>query len=449
MPRRMNKSIKLLQQGNWKGSFPGTPYKTDNGRLYSGYSENIISADQSSQTNAFYIGTTSYPATPGYVAGSATLDETEPGRLLVDIMISIVRKFLRTYYPQHSDVESADQVLNDFQGMNWGTIQVGYVEPITGAMVYSKALASNGTPNTSGDAVFWKIGSTNGFPSSNPTTTIYTRSIRQIGYVLAREILYYFRLGYEPRVLIGRVTASDTSTGYCAGIMNLNQVIVRASVKTTMTLQNQTVADDGDATGALKNTTIDISANPIHGRLYYFKGLTPLVNIMPGGTANTASNTDYWALNNLMTNPSNGRLQNVLIPTQTPSESGTIGEDGQRFGNCWMTLPKPDYFKNITHVKNVTLEPGHQKSFSTDFHFNGYLTTFLTKDLSIFNMATNQGKVLGYDRRMGNFVLAVFEKRIRSGTVPINIAWQNEVKIKCDCIVKKQAMAVHVETDAS
>lgn len=374
--------------GTFQGKFGGRPKRPRHANLGSGYHEKVTYASTISQPQCVYFGVTSYP---GYAIGAANLS-----RMLWDICISIVRKFLKAHHPGRIEVETPDQHLGTF-GVNQETwyLMARYPDD------------SNVQRQTT-------------FP------VVATTTIRSLAYDLASQITTDWRDGYEPFMLGNFMT----STSVPQSIMFLNNMVVKASCTNVITVQNQSTADDSAAGETEGNTTVDITANPLKGKLFFFKHIGP--EIGSGWKASRTDGTstdDMWGVYKLL-RPSVGTLYNITAPTDAAT-------------GCWVTVPKADYFKNCSGVKDVGMEPGTQKVYKIRFKFKGPLTNYLRAENSNFGTELSHA----YKKGMGQSVFLVLEKRLRQSATNVKLAYQVDTYIRTDVYKRKQYMTYHVETN--
>lgn len=393
--------------GVWQGSFPGRVKRHKSSKLYKGYKETIMHADQHSMLNVNYFGVQSYPAHP-----------VASGRLFVDFWISILRHFFKNNHPGRIEFETPDEAIDSLLSVPIAPTVTASDLNETIRIVYRNPGGSTrieGTPRTL-------------CSSAVPPTTTYT--LRSLATELANEVNTQWNAGYEPQLLqvYSAVVASATYVA-TIGVMRLDQVILKGSVTNVIKLQNSTVADVGEAIGDA-DLTNNIQSNPLHGRIYYFNGLCP--TLATGYDVSGTNGPDEWAAANLSV-PNTGTANNIIAPTVACT-------------GCWKTLPKQDYFKNCVGYKAVQLEPGVQRSLVVRFKFNGYMTSFLKKSRTAFTTPATSND---YGFGMGQTVLVALEKRIRYGSVPVNIDYQVDTHISTSMSLKRQAMTLSVTTNAA
>lgn len=394
--------------GNYQGRFAGRVKRPRPPKLYRGYAECVKFAGVARDNQCVYLGFTS-------ISGISYSATNGPGysRLLQDICVSILRVFFKSKYPGCVEFETPAQSLNALN--------------ISSYNFYYKSRQHSGGTATDTQLTI------------GPTTSLF-----DLAGVLAGTMTYQWSLGYLPMALF--CSDSGATNGNPRGYMWLNNLIVSASCTNCITLQNQTLADDGAANDGDANTTIDVSANPIKGRMFYMRHLTPevCVGYRLGDGVDVTNTDDLWGAINLR-RAVEGTLFNVI----SPGISYSTG--------CWQVVPPAEYFKHVSGVKDISMEPGVQKSFKLRFHFNGSLTNFLRGEYSNFAdvtttatpAATLAGLSLqgGLKSGFGQCVLLALEKRLRQTGVQVVLAYQIDTYIRTNVRSTRQPMSYHVETN--
>lgn len=389
----------------FQGKFGGTPKRPRYAKLDKGYSEKVTYAAVAQGPSCCYLGITSIP--------TATLGGNGHTRLLADICIGIWRDFFRFYHPGRYEFETPDQVLSSMINI----VNEGY-----------SLICRPPDPGSGGDSI------------DQFTITVNT-TLRDLGFSLASAMMGAWRNGLEPFRLEHSVNVSPYT---CGGSMYLNNIIVKAKVTNVVTIQNQSLADDSTGGDADANTTVDVSANPLKGKMFYMKHIAPEISTgYKYEGADNSSTADQWGATYLKDTVI-GTLQNIISPDQTAT--------GVPANGCWKIIPKADYFKNCTGVKDIGLEPGVQKTFKLRFRFVGPLTNYLRGEFTNYNaVTTTPGQGIAYQPAykmgMGQCVLLAFEKRLRQTGSTVNIAYQVDSYIKTSVSKKRQYMTYHVETN--
>lgn len=443
--------------GVYDGKFTGPRDTRRNAVLKSGYAETHIHTGTVTQDGAAYIGIASYPAFKG---GS----QAQYGRVLEDICIAILRKYFRNYHPGKIEFSTPDQTFDQVLDYSVGT---GYGQSYNYEYIHIKFGKPDGTYTQSegtfpgaNENKFLYFSSTTLIPTGE---TLYT-NLRSLGEAIAKQIMHmYVNHGDVPLCIRGaRVFYTTTVDGTVPfynttyhSTMWMTNCKVSAKVKTVLTVQNQTVADD--TTEGFKNTMIDVSCNPIRGKLFYFKDLGPKLKagFDLGADADGNPSTEdewfhYWFSKPTDNETVGGLLRNIYIAKD--ANAANVDPVG-----CWKTIPERAYFSNCANAYNVTLDPGHIKTVTTRFRFYGTLWNFLKGErLQIDNQndyeAGGEGEVrsAGFAKGMGTSVILAMEKRLRAGTEGVQLQWQVTTHIATDCSIKGRSyMTKDVVTNAA
>lgn len=207
----------------------------------------------------------------------------------------------------------------------------------------------------------------------------------------------------QPAVVMGRNKFS---------IMHpLERMYVQLYTRSNYCIQNQTIADGhGETNGDAAKSTERVDTNPIHGRMYFFKGLMPSLR-------QTAQGDDYPALikGDMAMTDGNGASDGVIIPADAPT-------------GAWRAPPRPDQFNNCYKTRYFTLKPGEIKKGTVFYKFKGTLKYFmdLVNNVAVHNLSSHPVvRVQKDSQKMGNCVLLAMEKIMRTGNSKnITIAWQ-------------------------
>lgn len=426
--------------GIYHGKFSGPVKRPRKSGIYHGFKEKVLYSNVSEQNKCWYLNISSLPYATD-PDGTASESDSYTNRVLVDICASIIREFYRKHHVGRIDLVSPDDQPKYYLSF---TVDSSSVQEEWLNLVF---MQTDGGATVNQDFVVFE------------GTTSYT--LLGLARTMAYHIWTKWKSGYIPMMLSCTDTAGGAGTrvGY-RGTMNLHQMLVSADVWTKVLLHNVThsdtsvIQDNPEGTADVytaPDSITNVNADPLRGKLYYNKRLCPQpkTGIMLGTTtAPTGSvQEDEWFMNS-MRFPQTYGVRNIWLPS--PSDP-TIAAAGAPTG-CWVTVPKPDYFKYCTGVKDVTLEPGVMKSFNVEFHFQGYLTTFLEKLANQFHGSSMSSVYdnLSTKTAFGNCVLVALEKRMRYDSAtsdPIKIAYQVETFISTDIKSKRQPMTYHVETN--
>lgn len=398
----------MVAGGSYTGKFRGRVKRPAKANLSTGYHEHVVFSGAHDMANVNYLGITSYPSLS--VDSNAV---TVASRMFIDGYIAILRYYFRHVHLGRWEFESPDQPLSDLIILTDTNSSAAL-----GQFIQQKFMTPNGTIDT-GTAVL----------ITNLSTTM---TIRSLATTLANECYNKWSLGFEPYILYSYSNGAGsggTTYDVPGAMMFLNNLILKLSSTTVIRIQNQTVGDDGS------NYTTDISTNPLHGKIFYFKDLSPTV-----GTGFDLSSTvsgDEWFAKNMCW-PTAGTLKNVYATSVACPGS-----------SAWSVIPKAQYFKNCTGVKDVQLNPGEIKEFKLRFKFDGRITQFLSRDWN--NFSVSEVTNLGMRKGMGQCAIIALQRRLRAGddANPISLSYQ--VDTYCRARIKKlaQRMTYHVETNAT
>lgn len=196
---------------------------------------------------------------------------------------------------------------------------------------------------------------------------------------------------------------ASTDEGRRVATLNLNNELIHYSSKVKLVVQNRTKG----ATGTADALDV-IDAQPLKGRMYYFRKGNPIVREMPGTTAppNTNSIMSRWT------------GDTIVLYSDT-----TTGYDGQL-----KNPPPPSFFQNCSKSSYITLEPGDLKDVSLQNETVQYYSDFL-RSLNWITAGT------GFRRqKAGDSILIALEERLNSGSSnPIIVNYEAETSILAYC----------------
>lgn len=439
----------------WQGRFKGRPYRhyVD---LASGHKEEVKVAGQLQQADALYIGCTSYPVfdkvqndgTPLLPANLLNNSGTYAvSRALKVMCVSILRHYFRHFHAGRFEFESSNASYSSMLNMTGGGSYVGSNENIN--LYYFDAQGTG--------KVFTQLNILNGTTGGAGTYD----NLWSMAEAMANDITGRWYTG----AMLACIDVSRTSTTSpypvleSHGVMRMEKVKLAFDCVTVLNVQNQSVADTTGGTNAL-----DIESNPLHGKIFYFRGPSPAFASGYDTTGGTGF-SDEWGVDNLgipllaSTTAGNWNVSPYMCNMYTAKGAGAYQFTLNAPGGGWATIPKEGYFKNCVGSKSVSMEPGVQKKFALKFKFKGTLTDWLKKDLLSFavNNPTStvaQNQVLDFTRGHGSCAILVLEKRIRdfAGTnaqFPVSVAFQTDVFMKSKCWCLRTNMMQRVETNVS
>jgi len=179
-------------------------------------------------------------------------------------------------------------------------------------------------------------------------------------------------------------------------IMPLEFQYLTAYSVVRMHIQNVTPAD-GNTDAPLSTDRVDV--NPLKGKLFRFRGPTPMVRD-DRAIDGTVANDLGWKLQN-DTNGDGIIWPNIPLPGIAPSYLGP-----------WVQTPTADMFKNCVGVASIQLEPGAIKDYSLTFKFSGTLQALMRG----FDHSTYQSVPLpGAKHQFGQSFMFALEKRVQTG----------------------------------
>lgn len=442
--------------GAWHGRFPGYLHKPAKRGLRSGFTEKTIYSDTYSQPMVNYFGVCSLPLTSAL--GVPNANDKGPTRVLDDMCIAVLRKYFKRYHPGRIDMETDCWRWSDYMNKyNIPPADLNFPLPSEELILLSDYPDSIGA--SAADPTTGATGHNSDRLRLDATSTLRSMAEWMSGVIWSR----YYNDGMIPFELasIDFWPTASSGTGATAIVrpmlakctMRLNGLIVKANVKTVVKLQNTTAAEATDGT-ADSGAITSVGSNPIRGKMYYFKGLSPVVQTGYLENVNTTTatlnyaNDEWFAATYKWPNvgspiPSGGGQNTFNVFTSTTSPLG-----------IWKSIPLDQYFRNLVGVKNVELEPGVQKFETLSFEYKGTLVNFLRKFMNWFGAGTAHVDARNnayYQFGLGNCVMFAFEKRIRSdGTAGdstnIGLAYQVETDIWTDVKVTTPVMGKRIET---
>jgi len=183
--------------------------------------------------------------------------------------------------------------------------------------------------------------------------------------------------------------------------LNLKNEMVHLYSSVKLVIQNRTKG----ATGTTDNLDV-IDAQPLKGKMYYFKKGNPEVREMPGTTLipNTTSLLSRWPDNTvkLLSDTSAGYDQQLLNP------------------------PSPQFFNNCSKSAVISLEPGDLKEVNISNLTEKYFVEFV-RSLAWFNGNTGARR-----QKVGDCILVALEERLNSGSAnPIKVQYEAEHSVSC------------------
>lgn len=188
-------------------------------------------------------------------------------------------------------------------------------------------------------------------------------------------------------------------------IMPLDGQYLTAYSVVRMHIQNVTPADGGD----LSTDRVDV--NPLKGKLFRFRGPTPMVRD-DRGIDGTVANDLGWKLQN-DTNGDGLIWPNIPLPGIPPVYQGP-----------WVQTPTSDMFKNCVGCVSIQLDPGSIKDYSLNFKFSGTLQALMRG----FDHSTFQSVPLpGAKHQFGQSFMFALEKRVQTGlssSVKLNFQYE-------------------------
>lgn len=214
--------------------------------------------------------------------------------------------------------------------------------------------------------------------------------------------------------------ASPTGTAYkYIGLTRLDKRIVNVRSTSVIYVQNQTTSD------GLSYSTDVIDANPIAGKIFYFKDPAPKVKY-PIGTNASVSRTEWKLMHD-------ANADGVIYPNTTSLGSTTSHSP-------WEQIPTTDMFVNCSRYSSVSLAPGEMRKLTLKFKFKGPLQKFIeghdlgnsdmvegSTDNPVTDGNPSKYQTMNMTSAMGTSVLFAFEKRLSTGTNAVGLAVQRNV----------------------
>jgi len=191
------------------------------------------------------------------------------------------------------------------------------------------------------------------------------------------------------------------TTGKLAATLNLKNEMVHFFSTVKLVVQNRT---KGAVAGS--TTSLDvIDAQPLKGKMYYFKKANPDLKQMNNTTAipNLVSLFSRWSADTIK----------LISGNET-------GYDPQL-----QEPPSPSFWSNCSKSSSVTLEPGDLKDVYISNSIDKYFPDFVRK-LAWYNGVGNRRQ------KVGDCVLIALEERLNSGsTNPIIVQYEAQADFSC------------------
>lgn len=456
--------------GVYHGKFK-TPIKRPNPikGSYSGYTEKIMHSGFSTQKGCWYMNLAAAPLWSSAENAGAGNDPTTIqyySEVLRCVCVAILRKFYKRYHPGRLEFVASDQPIQQFLSLP----------------------ASNVTPGTAVQLDADNPGNINYMPEILTLCCVSADGYSQVKYqytltdgdtlqTLAKWLAGRMWTawssntttngGMEPLYLAVVDSNSAANVANSKGFMYLNNMDVAFRVMNILSLHNQ--SGDHTVNGVDNDdTTIEIDANPLKGRIFYHKGIAPTINIgycvpangahpVDGGASSVGANPDIWGPDNLTQGGTWNAVDNPSVNTPLANCTFPYKGNGQNYvepTGVWRTLPKAEYFKRCYGVREVNMEPGVINKTTLAFDFKGKLTTLLRKLSTEYYYRSGNGSP-AYDYGMGKSMTIAFERRIRNHweTVAnpvkdyVSIAFQIVTTIEAEVRRRNQVMAQYVRTN--
>lgn len=259
-------------------------------------------------------------------------------------------------------------------------------------------------------------------------TLLLSKDFGARGYVIESTSPF---TAYRPELYGVTVTNtfSGTTVSTSTGMLRLDNTYIRVNTKSIVYIQNQTTADSG----ALSTDVID--ANPVHGKIFYFRDPAPEVRF------DQNNNSTYTGVGEqkLMID---ANADGIIYPNTTQIGTNT----GPNQISAWNQIPQADMFKNLSKYSNFSLAPGEMKKISLTFKFDGLIQKFIEghnlPNSTMVPGATTQlnnpsiYQTLNQKHALGTSILFAVEKRLSTGDGNVEIAVQRNVW--CSAIIKKR-----------
>jgi len=274
------------------------------------------------------------------------------------------------------------------------------------ALPFSSAIAFLGpiSPNT-GVGFVLRVTSVDGGGTPYETTyqTVAAESLNSFvtNSTLVTQLADYAKGTSEKIPMILRLYQYDQNTGgtdtaKLVATLNMNNEMIHMYLSVKMVIQNRTKG----AAGATENLDV-IDAQPLKGRMYYFKKTHPEVREMPGLALvpNTTSLLSRWP------------EATVKLLSDT-----SAGYDNQLYNP-----PSPQFFNNCSKSASITLEPGDLKEVNISNLTEKYFPEFV-RSLAWYNGFTGARR-----QKIGDCILIALEERLNSGSSnPIRVQYEAE-----------------------
>lgn len=205
--------------------------------------------------------------------------------------------------------------------------------------------------------------------------------------------------------------------------LNLHQTIITVSGSSVMQIQNRTLA--GAAAGPDQSNMLDVTNNPIDGRVYMGRG----GGAMPKFADNTIALTNSSFIGSRLS----GEISCV------PSTANNWTSPMQ---TCYRRPPSAHAFSFVTRTSKCTLSPGQIKPSYLKLFFTMNFNAFVSKNLKqLYEYAQASGN--DPHHWMGNFKFYGFEKRCATGVDEPDISVGYEVNTSISaCAYEKAQVTV-------
>lgn len=194
-------------------------------------------------------------------------------------------------------------------------------------------------------------------------------------------------------------TASD-NVGRLVSTLNLKNEKIHYEAKTKLVVQNRTKG----ATGSSDNLDV-IDAQPLKGRIYYFKKGNPIVREM--ASLSPPPNTE------------------TLLSRWSESTVKLCSDISAGYDSALKNPPSPFFFQNCSKSAVISLEPGDLKEYNLYNYHEKYYEQFIR------SLAWYSGAGLRR-QKVGDTVYIAMEERLNSGSSnPITLQYEAELDINC------------------
>ena len=195
--------------------------------------------------------------------------------------------------------------------------------------------------------------------------------------------------------------AGFSDSGKLIATVNLKNEMIHFHTSTKLVVQNRT---KGAQAGATTNLDV-IDAQPLKGKMYYFKKGNPEVRLLNNSVAvpNTVSLFSRWS--------------DVTVKLISGDETGY---DAQL-----VEPPTPNFWSNCSKCSNISLEPGSLKDVYISNMIEKYFQTFV-RSLAWYNGAGTRRQ------KVGDCVYVALEERLNSGSNnPIIVQYEAQANFSC------------------